>query len=725
MTGDIRLRSVALWLAAALSLWLGARTLERETLVEIQSDGGLLRVTVANSTLSTAATIESVEEIRVHAVASVFPQGGRSIEVSQNNQTVVVDKLPDRFRLPRAKVDPVGDWWVDELAGRAFVYARDVDITGPFTLRAVFTGRAHQHVTIMLRGAPTVAVSFRRGLINNDLHIWNQDGSVRDVTSIDPQPLWDFLSSLAFLGHAAAAAALLIALFHLVTWLPLPVDWSVGTNSDNHRVIFWIAASGLALLGILLSVWFAEEILKGLPHVPDSAVYLLQAKWVLAGQLVQEILPIQDHLTVPFTYVSDRFWVAHYPFGWPVLLSLGVLIGRPWLVAPMLAGLYTMLMFLVGRELYSRSTGLVASLLSVLSPMACILFGSLLSHAASSTLILAALWLLLIGRRREKAWLGLAAGALFGIAFGIRPLAAAAVALPAGLWLVSDLRDSGYRGPAVGVALAATAGGLLAMVPTLVANMIVTGSPLSFPYSLAHGSMYSLAHIPFGIRNMDALLASTVPALFGWGWTMPGAWWWTALPLAFAAVPFLLRRQTHADWLLLGCFAAVVIGHIGTKGHGLHGFGPRYYFDVFFALYLLTARGFQELARIGAEPNSDRVGHRLELSSVVASAALFLVLVMSSATLLPGRLSLYRGYNNVDDALRRQLKERGVDRGLVLFAEDDWRNWAAAAPMMSANTAGDLAFATSLEDNTELFDFYRDRPVFIWKDGSLEPQNTP
>jgi len=670
-------------------------------------------------------TIESVAEIRVHAVASVFPQGGRTIEVSQRNGTVLVDNLPDRFSLPRGKVDPVGDWWVDELAGRAFVYARDVDITGPFTLRAVFTGRAHQHVTIMLRGAPTVGVSFRRGLINNDLHIWNHDGSVRDVTSIDPRPLSDLLASLALLGHGAAAGALLIALFYLATWLPLPVGWSVGTTSDNHRVMFWMATSGLALVGVLLSVWFAEEILEGLPHFPDSAVYLLQAKWVLAGHLVQEISPIQDHLTVPFTYISDRFWVAHYPFGWPVLLSLGALVGRPWLVAPMLAGLYTVLLFLVGRELYSRSTGLIASLLSVLSPLACILFGSLLSHAASSTMILAALWLLLVGRRWQNPWIGLAAGACFGIAFGIRPLAAATVALPAGLWLVSDIRDPGYRGRAIGVAVAATAGGLLAMVPTLAANMVITGNPVSFPYSLAHGSMYSLAHIPFGIRNMDALLASTLPALFGWGWTLPGEWWWTALPLAFAAVPFLLRRQNHADWLLLGCFAAMVVGHLGTKGHGLHGFGPRYYFDVFFALYLLTARGFQELARIGAEPDSDRGGHRLELSSVIAAAALFLVLTMSAATLLPHRLSLYRGYNNVDGALTRQMKERGIDRGLVLFAKSDWRNWAAAAPMMSADPKGDLAFATSLEDNTGLFDFYHDRPIYVWQDGSLVPLERP
>jgi hypothetical protein len=197
---------------------------------------------------------------------------------------------------------------------------------------------------------------------------------------------------------------------------------------------------------------------------------------------------------------------------------------------------------------------------------------------------------------------------------------------------------------------------------------------------------------------------------------------WASLPLAFAAIPFLLRRHTHADLMLLGCFAAIVIGHIGTKGHGLHGFGPRYYFDVFFALYLLTARGFQELGRSCSEPLRDHDGLRLNPAPAIAAVALFIGLAVSTAVSLPQRLALYRGYNNVNGKLIQQMDELGLERALVVFAEEDWRNWAGAAPRMTADADGaDLVFGVSLDDNTKLFELAGDRPVYIWRDQTLEP----
>jgi hypothetical protein len=219
---------------------------------------------------------------------------------------------------------------------------------------------------------------------------------------------------------------------------------------------------------------------------------------------------------------------------------------------------------------------------------------------------------------------------------------------------------------------------------------------------------------------MDALLASTVPALFGWGWTARWDWWWAALPMCFAMVPFLLRRENRFDWLLLGCFVALAVAHLGTRAHGLHGFGPRYYFDVFFALYLLTARGFQELGRIGAEPDRERAGGRPRLAAAFASASLFAALNIPALASLPQRLALYRGYNHVDGSLRTQIEQLDVDRALILFAERDWRNWAVASTMMSADATDDLAFATSRDDDSALLEYYDDRPVYLWSDGELK-----
>jgi hypothetical protein len=233
--------------------------------------------------------------------------------------------------------------------------------------------------------------------------------------------------------------------------------------------------------------------------------------------------------------------------------------------------------------------------------------------------------------------------------------------------------------------------------------------------------MYGLANLPFGIQNMDAILASTVPALYGWGWGSSWVWIFQALPLAFAWIPFLLRRAGRSEVVLLGVVACVVAGHLLTRAHGLHGFGPRYYFDAFFALYLLTARGVLELGRIGADA-ADAARSRAAGSRATAAAAalLLVVLCLPAALALPERLRLYHGYNGVDGSLERAIAEAGLERAIVVFGGDDWQDWAMASRHMTGQLAGDLVFARSLDDNSALWAAYPDRPVWTWKEGRLE-----
>ncbi len=320
----------------------------------------------------------------------------------------------------------------------------------------------------------------------------------------------------------------------------------------------------------------AGSILERLPHLPDETVQLLQASWLSEGRLVQAVAAIQDHLDLPFTYLSSGRWVAHYPPGWPLLLAAGLELGAAWAVAPVLGGLYVLLIWLLGRELFDRTTGLIAAGLAALSPMCRIVFSSHLSHAGSATAIVLALLLLMIAQRRGSAVLAGCGGLSFALAFAIRPLTAVAVAIPAAVLLLDELRRP-KRGPGrVGVLLGAVIGGVVGTLPLLWTNLVVTGNALHLPYTLAKGTMYGFANLPFGLRNLDAILASTVPALFGWGWGSSWVWMFQALPLAFAWIPFLLRRAGRAELLLLAVVACLAAAHLGTRAHGLHGYGPRY-----------------------------------------------------------------------------------------------------------------------------------------------------
>ena len=713
-------RRIGIWLFVAGACWLAARASERHTRLEIFSTGSRVEVAADDSSLAVPLSVESVRRLEIVATASAFPPGGTTLEITQGPATVLVDRLPARFELPPGQTAPIGDWEVDTRAGTGLGYARDLRVDGPFELAATFTGRPHQHLTVNLVGTPSFSVSFRRGLINNDLFVWDSEWRPLAVTSIDPQPVADALAALSLLLDPAAAAAALIAAFLLLARLARRGEVVIRPWAGG-RTLSWAAAVALAAAATGCSLWVADIVLERLPHLPDETVQLLQARWLGEGRLFQTVSAIQDHLNLPFTYVSSGRWVAHYPPGWPVLLAAGLALGAPWAVTPVLGGLYVLLVWLLGRELFDGPTGLIAAALAALSPMSRIIFSSHLSHAGSATALVLALLLLAVAQRRSWPALAACGGLVFALAVAMRPLAAVAVAAPVAVLLLDGAARE-RRAGGVGVLLGAALGGAVGTLPMLWTNLVLTGNALHLPYTLAKGSMYGLANLPYGIQHLDAILASTVPALFGWGWGSSWVWLFHALPLAFAWVPFLLRRAGRAELLLLAVCACLAFAHLGTKAHGLHGFGPRYYFDAFFALYLLTARGFQELARVVARPpDTSRSQAAPSLITAAAAAALLAALCLPAALALPDRLRLYHGYNNVDGSLERAIAAAGLERAVVVFAGDDWQDWAMASRFMTGQLGHDLVFARSLADNSALWSAYPGRPAYVWSEGKLEP----
>jgi len=477
------------WMVAAILLWILAGAVDRRTEVEIFSSAGQLHLEVAGTTLSAPIVVEHLTAVEIRATGSIDPPGGGRITITSDRGEVTTDRLPRRFRLPVGAVVPVGDWELDDLAGRGQAWRRVVAVNGPFTINATFHGRFHYDLEVVLHGVPTVSIAIRRGLINHDAFIRSADDTTLAVTSIDPTPAADIGATAATLLRAAALASLLIAIFALLEFMSRPTPKAAASRRWNATL--WAAA--LAVSAVVLSVWVARDVLEGLPHLPDSVTYLLQAKWLLAGDLWGSVSALQDHLDVPYTYVVGERWLGHYPPGWPLLLAIGLAVGAPWLIAPILGGLFVMLLYLTGRELDGPVTGLLAATLGVLSPMARLIFGSMLSHAAAATLILAGLWLLLVARRLKTWPVAALSGIALGLAFGIRPLWVAAAAVPLAALVARDLltrRDRDARGRVFGWFTGAAA----AVVPTLIANHFITGNAFRFPYSLAEGSMYFAAN---------------------------------------------------------------------------------------------------------------------------------------------------------------------------------------------------------------------------------------
>ncbi|MGH2487220.1 MAG: ArnT family glycosyltransferase, partial [Ktedonobacterales bacterium] len=352
----------------------------------------------------------------------------------------------------------------------------------------------------------------------------------------------------------------------------------------------------------------------------DASAYLFSAKTFASGRLWVPT-PAADRFPGAFMLDVHGMRFTQYPPGTGVMLAVGILLGAPWLVEPLLGTLALLGIGLIAARLYDRRVATIAVLLGVLSPFYSYIAASYLSHAVALFFLVWGFWLLLRFAQGGAGWNLPLAVAFFGMAQLTRDqvgLAAAGVmvAITIGLsWRrllglfigreagvdgqpsshVSSLLDS----PRLIAVVAALAVALLFAAANLAYNAALTGKATVSPRLLFNPGdhfgfgmgvgFYGQHTVAAGFVNLDELLTSLAIDLFGWPFY---------LTLAFIFVPFILRRAILADWLLLVGGMILTGAYIGYFYHGIY-LGPRYLFETLPFLLILTARGIVELARVG------------------------------------------------------------------------------------------------------------------------------
>jgi hypothetical protein len=339
------------------------------------------------------------------------------------------------------------------------------------------------------------------------------------------------------------------------------------------------------------------------PAYHDEYSYLFQARTFLAGRVsypshVAARLFDQMHVLNEGRFASRYFpgtglWMA--PF-----VAAGHPYGGHWLAGAICA----VLMFWIGRELAGDVGGLVAGLLTAVSPGMALFSNLLLAH--HPTLVGLGVFLLGFFRMvRLSSWRwGLVSGTGLAFAMICRPMTAAGVALPFGIWfLVKALRfkltwraEGGHRfdenwSPPVGsmlavrVPVAQAASLVLPLTITLACLFLydkaITGSGWLTPYSL-YTSLHTPSHVygfnnvergrqhqgPRVIENYDKWAENLTPALamanVGTRWV--ASWKWTIgiLPqtLALCAGFVLWRQLPIGAWLILAAILSLHAVHI-------------------------------------------------------------------------------------------------------------------------------------------------------------------
>lgn len=354
----------------------------------------------------------------------------------------------------------------------------------------------------------------------------------------------------------------------------------------------------VGLTGLLVSLGLGWVVLQDFPNSGDEWCYLLQARIFAQGQLSVASAPWREFFDVGWMINNGRFYTQHPP-GWPVVLASGVLVGMPWLVNPVLGASTLLVIYQLGKRMYTTQVARLAALLTLCAPFFLLHSASYWAHTSSLlTLALSCLGFVSGLERRSRRCLIL--GGLCGsLSLLIRPLEQLAFLLACGLFCLVPQQRRTY-GLIPGLVFGGTH--LVGLGVLLGYHTLQNGHPLVTGYHLGYSAGgASNLQVTFPTRYLiDDYLLDLL-----W-WTVPGM-----LLLAGGQAMAMWHRTQRATaahrWdslLLLTCVTGIVVYAL-VAYPSLVGYGPRYYYSLLFAMVLLAARGaLQGQAWISLSPRT-------------------------------------------------------------------------------------------------------------------------
>jgi len=323
----------------------------------------------------------------------------------------------------------------------------------------------------------------------------------------------------------------------------------------------------------------------------DESAYLFSAKLFASLHAYAQAPP--DTVRQDFSFVHHVIyqgrWFGKYPPGWPAILgALSILIPH-WCVTPALGLLLLWLVYAISKRLYDEKTASLAVALMACSPYFLLMCIGYMSHVACAVLIaLATLTLVIAFETRRVAHFAMMFAAL-SFAFLIRPFSAVCVGVVLVGSLVWDLRDDWRR------LLKVSATGIISLSIAsfilLYDNKVLTGRYWLSPYAMYLKSE-TVRELHPTVMNVIRYAVTITPVSLG--------------RLALYSFPFILllavyaviRERSRRCLLLLGIALSLIVGYTLTNAVPSDSFiGERYYFDVYFAIGILSAAGWEKLRR--------------------------------------------------------------------------------------------------------------------------------
>jgi hypothetical protein len=335
----------------------------------------------------------------------------------------------------------------------------------------------------------------------------------------------------------------------------------------------------------------------------DEYSYLFQARTFLAGRVA---LPshVAPRLFDQMHVLNEGQFASRYFPGAGLWMAPFVALGHPYWGHWLAGAICAVLMFWIGRELAGDTAGLFAGLITALSPGMALFSNLLLAH--HPTLVGLSVFILGFFRMvRSGCWVwALVSGTGLAFAMLCRPMTAAGVALPFGVWFLiwlvrsafaarsgdgcrfdEDLSPRSSRNTPFHRMIALSGLFVLPLILALASlfayDKAITGSGWQTPYSL-YTSLHTPRHVygfnnvergrqhlgPRVIENYDKWAENLTPALALENvckrWTASWKWTLGLLPqtLALCGGLVLWRRLPGGAWLVLAAILSLHAVHI-------------------------------------------------------------------------------------------------------------------------------------------------------------------
>ncbi len=495
-----------------------------------------------------------------------------------------------------------------------------------------------------------------------------------------------------------------------------------GVWSCDRRV-FLLAT---AVVGVALCVWIAYFRLQAVPHVPDEAAMLFQARNFARGQFYAPAPPKELAKFFAYEYIlmDGPRWYGKYFAGPSLVLLPGVWLGVPWLMNPLLGGVAVVLFYALGKELFGEKAGRAAAMLAAVSPYRIGVYSVMMAHGGCLLLaMLFALYAIRAARSPQRYRYWVIAGVSLGAMIHFRPLTALVLAIPIGLaavlmccwreWRVESM-------PAFLLPVVVCLGAYFAY------NWVLTGDPmlsafekwsptdrlgfgkdLGMKYWPTYDRGHDLANVNKNLYlNLDAVALN----LLGWG----------RATLLLMAAAFLVRGTRGRQLLCLAPWLALIVAYSLYHFSGALITQARYWSEAMGFMMLMAVGGLAAV-RIRATDGFRRFGWRAcdaRARSAVWIAALGLT-IWNGIHAMP-RLADEFGPSMLGwtqaPALKDTLRRQPLTHALVFLptTASALDNFTLGITMNNPNLDGNIIYARDLgdEQNQVLRAHYPDREAY-------------